>query len=705
MQNDRQPLILIVDDEESVRLPIRFTLENFGFDVIEAASGAEVLDVLADQRPDLILLDIVMDGLDGLETCMEIRQRPGGGYLPVIMMTGLEDEKTIIESFDAGATDFVAKPLNLLVLGYRVRYWLRSSNALTDLHRSEQRLSKAQQIAKLGQWEWNLDTGDILVSSNSPETFGLTRSTTFTELIKSIHEDDRVAVKDELTRAKDTKEPFNIQYRIAVTGNEDRILMNQGEFLEDEASGEWQALGTVQDITEMKHVENKIRYLAFYDSLTGLANRSLFREHWKKLYAMNLRNPNLIAFMFIDLDHFKQINDSLGHNVGDSLLIIVAERLKATLRESDVIARSQFESESAIISRVGGDEFTLLTANLTSPENAAKLAERILDSLSEPFEVGAHQLNISGSIGISIFPDDGHDLDTLLRHADTAMYEAKKKGRNNYQFFHSAMNDAVQARFLLQNRLHRALDERELVLYYQPKYSNKGGKIKGVEALIRWMDPERGLIQPNDFLPFAEETNFIYAINDWVILEACKQAMVWVEQGIFNGCLMSINISGKSIDFMKLYQTICSCLKNTGLDPHYLEVELTERVMMQKTDDAREVLSSLREMGVSVAIDDFGTGYSALSHLQVFPLTTLKIDKSFIDNIERTENGASLLLSIIQIAKSLNLKVIAEGVETESQKTALGKMECDELQGFLLSVPVVADTIEKLLLKSGRDDS
>lgn len=694
------PLILIVDDENSVRLPIRFSLENFGFRVLEAEAGREGLDIYADQRPDLVLLDVVMEGMDGFATCTAIRQLPGGKHLPIIMMTGLEDEQTIIDSFDAGATDFVAKPLNLLILGYRVRYWLRSSTALLHLQLSEQRLSKAQQIAKLGHWEWDLQTGKIRIHCRVPEMFGLKKTSTYSELIEGVCEEDRAAVKKVMDHASDTREPFSVQYRILNAQDEERTLMNQGEFSENSTPGLWQGVGTVQDITEMKHAESKIRYLAFYDSLTGLANRSLFNEHWQKIQALAQRTPTSIAIMFIDLDHFKQINDSLGHTIGDQVLIMVAERLKATLRNSDVISRGQTESAESIISRLGGDEFTLLATNLHTPGHAAKLAERIIDTLSKPLEIHDQRLNLSASVGISLYPEDGLDIDTLLKHADTAMYEAKNKGRNNYQFFHKAMNDAVQARFILQNRLHKALAEGELALYYQPKYANReGGRIQGVEALIRWIDPERGIIPPNEFLPFAEETNFIHAINNWVIQEACNQAKHWVEQGLFRGCLMSINISGKDINFRKLESTIRDCLAQTGLDPHYLEVELTERVMMEKTDEAREVLTTLKGMGVSIAIDDFGTGYSALSHLQLFPLTTLKIDRSFINNIEKTDNGLALLLSIINIAKSLNLKVVAEGVETESQRIALSKMECDELQGYWLSVPVTAVHLEELLAK------
>lgn len=696
-EQGKSPLVLIVDDEATIRLPIRFSLENFGFRILEAESGEEAETIFDIQLPDLILLDVLMLGRDGFKTCEAIRQHPQGKVVPIVMMTSLEDEDTITSAFHAGATDFISKPLNLLVLGYRIRYWLRSSDILSRLQLSEQRLSKAQEIAGLGHWEWNVDTGKIKVRCKRPENFGLEASTSYEELILSMVEEDQSFAAQQLDKAHQGREPFTLQYRILDEQGQEKIILNQGEFRTQNRSESVCVFGVMQDITEMKQAERKIRYLAFYDSLTGLANRALFKAHWKKIETLNRRHSRNIAVMFIDLDHFKQINDTLGHPVGDQVLIVIAERLKMTLRKSDVLSRTEKEVPLSLVSRVGGDEFTLLASSLQSPEYAATIAERVLSAIMEPIEIESQELNLSASIGISIYPQDGKDIDTLLKHADTAMYEAKNMGRGNYQFFYNEMNDVVQAKFMLQNRLRMALEKGEFNLFYQPKFSNTTGEIKGVEALIRWIDPEKGVVYPEDFLPFAEENNFIHTLNDWVISQACRQASRWVGLGLFKDCCMSINISGRGIDFPRLAQNICSNLKETGLEPRYLEIELTERVMMENTYDAKQALLKLKNLGVSIAIDDFGTGYSALSHLQVFPLTTLKIDKSFIGNIESSGNSQTILLSIINIAKSLNLKVIAEGVETEHQRTALKTMDCDELQGFLLSRPAPVEQIEKLL--------
>ena len=373
----------------------------------------------------------------------------------------------------------------------------------------------------------------------------------------------------------------------------------------------------------------------------------------------------------------------------------MAERLKTVLRQSDVISRAQSDQEHSIISRLGGDEFTVLSANFSSLNHIATLAERITQNIEQPILWNDQSIALSASVGISVYPDDSDDLDILLKNADTAMYEAKEQGRNNYKFFQRQMNDAANARFQLANSLRRALENNEFELYYQPQFCNKNKTLTGVEALIRWQDPEQGLVPPCTFLPFAEESGLIHAINDWVIVEACRQASVWVKAGLFAGCRMAINISGQNVNFKKLASRIMEVLTQTELAPEYLEIELTERVMMENTQEAVDALQQFKEMGVAIAIDDFGTGYSALSHLQIFPLTTLKIDKSFVQNISAQGNAVSLLNSIVGIAKSFDLKVIAEGVETPEQLEVLDTIKCDELQGYLFSHPITKDQLEQ----------
>ncbi len=694
---DHQPLIMVVDDDFAARLQLRFTLENAGYTVVEADSGEEALRLFVQQQPQLILLDIIMPEMDGFATCRQLRRTPGGEHTPVVMVTGLEDAETITCAFDAGATDFISKPINMLILGYRVRYWLRSGAILGDLKRSQQRLFKAQEIARLGHWELHLESGHFQISAQDTAQFGINDPTSYEALFTAIEPAEQNTVRRLIEEARDQGGAFCLNYRIILPSGQERILCNQGEVMFDRHQLPCLVVGVVQDITELKQAEDQIRYLAFYDNLTGLANRTLFREHWTKIEPQARRTGKKVAVLFIDLDHFKRINDTLGHPVGDKVLITVAERLKGVLRQSDVVARAS-EQPTSIISRLGGDEFTVLSANFTSLDHIATLTERIILAIEQPIIWQNQPITLSASIGISVYPDDSSDLDTLLKNADTAMYEAKEKGRNNFQFFQHQMNDAANARFQLANSLRRALTHNEFELYYQPQFRNLDKQLSGVEALIRWQDPVKGLVPPNHFLPFAEESGLIHAINDWVITTACTQAQRWVEAGLFTGRRMAINISGQNVNFKRLSRRILEVLEQTGLAPQHLELELTERVMMENTDDAVESLQHFKEMGIAIAIDDFGTGYSALSHLQLFPLTTLKIDKSFVQNISKNNNSIALLHSIVGIAKSFDLKVIAEGVETEEQLKVLDAISCDELQGYLFSRPIPGKQLEQGLL-------
>ena len=688
-------VVMIVDDDFSARLQMKFTLENEGFTIVEAESGLDAINQFKEKPVDLVLLDVIMQNMDGFETCREIRNLPGGAHTPVVMVTGLDDAENITQAFNAGATDFISKPINFLIIGYRVRYWLRSGAILNELRKSQKQLFKAQDIARLGHWERNLDHDDFKLTCEHPAIFGIANPCDYDSLFSSIVVEDKKHARKLIEDACRAELGFSVQYRICLKDGCERIILNQGEVYRRESTQDRYAVGIIQDITELKQAEDKIRYLAFYDNLTGLANRTLFREHWLRILPQTERHHKKVAILFIDLDQFKRINDTLGHPSGDKALILVAERLKAILRHSDIISRSGKEPPNSLISRVGGDEFTILVADIDTEDHIVNLAERIIGALSLPLQLDGQQLILTASIGVSVYPNDGEDIDTLLKNADTAMYEAKNNGRNNYQFFQSEMNDAARARFYMSNRLSQALANEEFVLYYQPQFANNHGRLTGVEALIRWIDPEKGLIPPDAFLPFAEENGFIHCINDWVIREACVQAQKWVAAGLFNDCRMGINISGKNINFDKLVTNIITVLQETGLDPCYLEVELTERVMMDNTEEAQRMLLKLRDLGVSIAIDDFGTGYSALSHLQLFPLSTLKIDKSFVENISKRENGLSLISSIIGIAKGFNLKVVVEGVETEVQRLALEKMDCDDLQGYLLSKPLPLERLEE----------
>ena len=441
----------------------------------------------------------------------------------------------------------------------------------------------------------------------------------------------------------------------------------------DDASGVME--GTLVDISGLKLAEEQMEFQAYHDVLTCLPNRKLFIDRLTLALAQSRRTGFPLAVMFIDLDHFKVINDTLGHTAGDELLLTVAERLSRCVREGDTVAR------------IGGDEFTILISNLHDPDDAAKIAEQMLEHIEQPLVIGDRQLFITSSIGIALSPNDGVDAETLLKNADSALYRAKESGRNNYQLCTDEMKVRALERLSLENSLRRALDRGELTLHYQPVVHLASGRVSGMEALIRWEHPERGITYPDSFIPLAESSRLIVPIGDWVLREACRQAREWQERGVHD-FRMSVNLSPRQFQQRDLIQTIGATLAETGLDPKLLELEITESTAMQNVDLTVETLHELKAMGISISIDDFGVGYSSLNYLKRFPIDTVKIDKSFVRDLESDASDAAIISAVIGIARILNLRVIAEGVENEQQLAFLQRKQCEEMQGFLFSGPL-----------------
>jgi diguanylate cyclase (GGDEF)-like protein/PAS domain S-box-containing protein len=439
------------------------------------------------------------------------------------------------------------------------------------------------------------------------------------------------------------------------------------------------------DVSESQAMALKMAHLAQHDFLTGLPNRMLLTERLSRAIGQARRHSKRVALMFIDLDYFKHINDSLGHTVGDLLLQVVAERLKLCIRDTDTVCRQ------------GGDEFVILLTEIEQTLDAAPVAEKLLASFAEPCLIGGHELHVSLSIGIAIYPDDGQDADEVMKNADTAMYHAKANGRNNYQFFTTEMNTRAVQRLYIEGNLRRALKQDEFMLYYQPKIDLASGVMIGSEALIRWQDPEHGLVYPNQFVPIAEESGLIVPIGSWVLREACRQVCAWQDSGLL-AVPVSVNISAVEFRHKNFLEGVALILKETGMLPSFLELELTESILMHDAKSSESVLGSLKEMGMQLAIDDFGTGYSSLSYLKRFPINTLKIDQSFVHDIAIDHDDASIVSAMIGMGKSLKQRVIAEGVETEAQLAFLRTLQCDEGQGFLFGHPLPADEFAKLLL-------
>jgi diguanylate cyclase (GGDEF)-like protein/PAS domain S-box-containing protein len=452
----------------------------------------------------------------------------------------------------------------------------------------------------------------------------------------------------------------------------------------DELGGEHKFAGVFSDISERKESEQKIRALAYYDALTGLPNRRLFQDRLSLALPQMRRHQQQLAVMFIDLDLFKRINDTLGHDVGDEVLIEMAKRLKACVRESDTV------------SRMGGDEFTILQPEIKDPSNSLQLASRIVASLREPFISGDRELYVTSSVGIAIYPDDGETPEELTKNADTAMYRAKELGRNNYQLYTDAMNTASVERLTMENHLRHAIEREELDLNYQVKVDLVSQQTIGVEALLRWNCAEVGLVSPADFIPLAEANGMILPIGEWVLKRACMQAREWLDRGLPE-IHVAVNVSSRQLHQDDLVETVIRTLVETGFEARCLEIELTESMLMENIAEVEPKLHRLRELGVRIGIDDFGTGYSSLAYLKRLPIDTLKIDVSFIRDIPEDADDAEIVAAIIAMAHRLDLEVVAEGVEREEQVRFLRTLGCDQIQGYLVGRPLSAENIVSLL--------
>lgn len=698
-RRDKRGLVLIADDDAATRLMVRAALEQSGFAVAEADNGVQAISAFERHNPEIVLLDVVMPMMDGFEACSAIRKLPNGSEVPILMLTGLDDIESINKAYEVGATDFATKPVNWIVLSHRVRYMLRAKYAADELRESKARLASAQRRARLGNCEWDLESNKVTRSEEIYRLLGIPMSEgeiTNEKFHQFVHPEDRDPVIRAFEDTLNNHAPYSMDFRIIQRDGKIRFAHQQIETVFDDHGKAVRLTGTIQDITERRQAEDQIRFLAYYDNLTQLPNRLLFRERLDYALTRARRETTQVAILFLDLDRFKQINDTLGHSTGDSLLEAVATRLQECVRGIDPVTRNVPVETHNTLARLGGDEFIIALGDITQIEDAAKVARRILTALKDPFRLDNNEVFVSSSIGISVFPDDGDNAEALLMNADAAMYHAKDEGRNNYQFYNTSMNEAAFAKLSLENDLRKAVERNELVLYYQPQIDIRSGNIISMEALLRWQHPERGLISPMEFIPLAEETGLIVPIGAWVLQAACVQTKAWHDAG-HTMLSVAVNLSGRQFRENGLIQMVEQVLNDSGLDPEHLELEITESIIMQNAESTINTLNDLKAMGVKLSIDDFGTGYSSLSYLKRFPIDTLKIDRSFVRDITNEEEDEAITKAIIVMAQSLKLSVVAEGVETEQQLAILRKQGCPITQGYLFSKPIPAEQFLLLL--------
>jgi diguanylate cyclase (GGDEF)-like protein len=463
-------------------------------------------------------------------------------------------------------------------------------------------------------------------------------------------------------------------------------------------SGDDKVSVIITNISDYRQATERVKYLAHHDTLTDLPNRYLLNDRLTQAIAHAEREKQLLALLFLDIDNFKHINDTIGHKAGDELLKNIAKRLIICMRKTDSISRSITEDAEHLLARLGGDEFTILLTDVRNIQDPSIVAQRILNMMAKPFIIGTQEVFVTASVGIAVYPADGKDIDTLLINADLAMYQAKNHGRNNYQYYSESMNIFTFERFAIENKLRKAMDNNEFMLFYQPQIDISTGRMIGVEALIRWLQPDLVLIKPGQFIPLAEQTGLIIPIGEWVLRTACAENKAWQKAGL-EPLRMTVNVSSIQFGKSNFVESVSNILSDTGLEPKYLQLELTESTIMHDSQKTIKKLQSLQTMGIQIAIDDFGTGYSSLSYLKRFPLSTLKIDYSFVKDLNTSPNDQAIVKAIIDLAHNFNLKVIAEGVENRKQLAFLRGCGCEGVQGYLLCPPVSSAVLAEFVKK------
>ena len=692
--SEEKPTILVADNDPTIRKVMRSSLELDGFKVHVVGDGTEAVRAVLARRPAIAFLDAEMPQMDGLAACEKIRRIPGGRNIPVVIVMEQEDVESVNAAYKAGATDFVAKPINWATFGHRVRHILRASADYQRLRESEAKNDALLQAMP--------DTFVILAATGQAQTFvpghlehplpmPNGQANDASDFLPGPIAQRLTSSMREVLR---TGESQRFEFTLPQPDSRKQVYYEARlfQYIED------QALVLFSDITARKHAELRIHKLAYYDTLTGLPNREHFRRQLSRMIETAQADDSRFAILYVDLDDFKRINDTLGHTFGDGVLIAIAERLSGCLRTSNSIGK-RLSSGGSGIARLGGDEFAAAIEDFEDEEVLNRIAERVRKQLRQPVRFGGHEFVVTPSIGISIYPGDGDNVEDLLKNADAAMYQAKGAGRNSVRFYSGTMTVQSLHRLELESEMRKAVQEEAFELHYQPKLDLATGRLAGVEALVRWQR-EDGFVPPDKFIPLAEETGLIMPLGDWVLRTACRQAHEW-QVHFETAPRIAVNISSQQFFQSDLRKKVMQTLFETGTKPSLLQLELTESILMRDLRETIDTLEYLKDTGVTLAIDDFGTGYSSLSYLKRFPLDALKIDRSFVKDLAENNDDAAICAAIIAMAHQLSLVVIAEGVETAEQVDFLRSQGCDQVQGFLFAKPMPASQLEQEFLQGG----
>ncbi|HSO39028.1 MAG TPA: EAL domain-containing protein [Labilithrix sp.] len=652
-----RPLILVADDDPIVSVLAEAAIENAAMDVVCASTGGEAIALFGELAPDAVLLDVFMPDLDGYAVCRRLRTLPTGVTTPILMMTARDDERSIDLAYECGATDFVGKPLNPTLLGHRLRYLLRAAQAFREARESSARLSRAQRLARLAQWEVDLGTGTVRWSDIASEvlgdSFGLESAST-ASFLDRVHEDDRARV----TSAFSSAESHSIDYRLRLADGSERLVHQEAEMIGSEGSADRRLLGATQDVTALRLAERRIERMAIEDELTGLPNRAAARHALERASEEATESGHAVAILVVGIDNLKRVNSTFGRPVGDGLVRNVARRLEELARSRVLPCGAPF------VARSGEGDFVVVVP-VIQVGDAARFAREILASLEVPQEIANASITSSASVGIAAWPGDGEASDSLIERAEVAMHHARQRGRGQLQFYAASMQAEVERAHYIETELRTALRSGSgLAVHYQPKVDATSGTVTGVEALIRHTAGDGPAISAMDLVRVAEEVGLIVPLGDWILRTACTQVRAWQDEGI--ELRMAVNVAAKQFADPGFVARVAGVLHDVGLAPSTLELEVTEGTMLE--DGAAATLAALKTLGVRIALDDFGTGFSSLSYLTKLPIDCLKIDRSFIIGLGREPKSEAITAAIIGLSQSLAIDVVAEGVETELQR-------------------------------------